>query len=197
MLAIGLLKPASERITTIAFTSLQQKSGTTTLITGVADALVRNSNRRVLLVDMTNSCRQFSQLLKMSLTPVDFEQNFSQAEINAKMLGIHTHSKGFDVACLAWKQKKQARQEFEQWWQALIPQYDVILLDTGSLETDIPYHFSSYIENYVLVLDANQVTREMLEYFRRDGRLNALPFKGFLINNKRFYVPDFIYRLLT
>lgn len=175
MLAVGILA-SSSRMTSIAFVSLQRGSGSSTLAAGVAASLVRNGYRRVLLLQVVPS---------------------EQSQPNKIPGSVEKMVTGFDKILVGDPYDEEASQVFQPWWENLRQSYDVVLVDAGCLEENAPYRFTAFVEQYVLVLDANQITREMLDYFRRDGKLAALPFKGFLINNKRFYVPESVYRWLA
>jgi hypothetical protein len=71
------------------------------------------------------------------------------------------------------------------------------LVDLGALETGSPLRWNTIVDQFVLVVDATRDTREMAENLKRNHEFSKLPFRGFIINKRQYYVPDLLYRLFS
>jgi Mrp family chromosome partitioning ATPase len=196
MLAEGLLsRPSPDCAAVIGLTAMQSGSGVSSLAARLAAALTKEVTQRILLIDAHPSPRRLPQLLGLSgPQPLSIDQIAPHAASeNAPLAGIHALS-GYDMAVLDGAPGLERQQGFMAWWQAALRHYSIILVDLGPLNSGLPHRWNGIINQFVLVLDAGSATREMAENLRDDDAFTKLPFKGFILNKRRFYVPEFVYR---
>ncbi len=165
----------------VAVTSRSTGDGVTTLATGLAQHLARAKNGKVLLIDADLGGRRVADMFGFD---------------SANHL-IHIDQLDLDILTLDGGPQEWF--EYSPSWNAtfdpLRSKYSAIVVDTGSLQTDIPYIWSRLADHTILVVDCRTTTHEMLERLRKDLKSSDLRLSGFILNKRRFPVPGFLYRL--
>lgn len=199
MLAEGLLsRPSHGGAAAIGLTAMKSGSGVTSIAAGLAASLAREPNQRVIVIDANASAHRLRDVLKMQADPVHVGKfELGKESEGAALHAVHTGPCGYDVAVLAGAPGLLPQEGFKQWWSALVGRYTIIVLDLGALETGLPLRWNGIVDQFVLVLDASRDTREMAENLTNNQEFSKLPFKGFIINKRRYYVPNSLYRLFS
>ncbi len=193
LLSSGLLAMA-DTSSSVALTGIGRGGGVTTVAIGVAAAIARHSEGGVLLIDGTPLGTRCADLLGVEAPPLVAQAGETSLEqclapvpalgITLLQLAAAPPQAGDAVAAEGW----------DRLWRLLHQRYRHLIVDAGSLKTDAPLRWAGWVDHAVLVVDTTQVTREMLEGFRREMRHGGPALAGFILNKRRFHVPAGLYR---
>ena len=181
----------------IVFTSAVKGEGKTTIISAFARVLAVGGSKKICVVDAAvrnpGLHRMFGTHNKKGI--IDYLDG--QAELEAIVQdidGIHFIPAGvtpdIDIAMPLFNSRRMA-----QFVRQISDTYDYALFDTSAIlqapETPI---ITSYSDGVILVVRTGKTRREvikraMLMVEKLDGR-----FIGTILNRKKFYIPEFIYR---
>ncbi|MBI1398050.1 MAG: hypothetical protein GC151_18910 [Betaproteobacteria bacterium] len=191
LLAAGMLHH-EERGATVALTAMDHGAGATTVAHGLAHALgVASGDDRVLLVDATSAPDDAHAR--------DWHAVAAQLRDGSEV-AAPSADQSFETLSIAGAPAPRSRDDETAWneaWDRLRRLYGNIIVDCGPLSTESPYLWSKWVDNTILVIDAEKVSRERLLAIRKQIEQGALPVDGFVLNKRRFYVPDRLYRALS
>jgi len=83
---------------------------------------------------------------------------------------------------------------WSQAFTALHCAYQVILVDCGSAQGPLPLRWSRQAHLCVLVLDTTRTTEEELQRAKEEFDALGQRVDAVILNKRRYYVPDFLYR---
>ena len=81
-------------------------------------------------------------------------------------------------------------------FRQLKSKYNIILVDTGSLNNSNGTFWLLNSDVNILVIDCTRTTRESLEYQRREFENSGLSIDGSILNKRKFPIPNFLYWLV-
>lgn len=192
LLSAGLL---GRRGVTLALVGSGRGAGVSTLAIGLAHALRQGGDGRVLLIDGTPLGRRAGTMLGQHGAALAVAEMASQPpQLEAAVQ--HLEGPGFDLLTLADAPDAGLRDAARPAWDALRGAYDAVIVDGGSISTDTPFRWGSWVDHSAIVLDTERVTREMMAHQRRALELGQLRLAGFILNKREFHVPSFLYRAL-
>ncbi len=181
----------------IVFTSGNAREGVTTLLTGYAHLVAMSTQKRVLVLEM--NARRPAMLWRMGLT-----HNRGAMDVMAGKCrvdeAIHTLPNApFDVMPVGDGDAAQLQLLIENGLGRLIAgvrdAYDTVLIDCPPA-ADCPETppIASVADGTVVVVHAGRTKREIVQRSvdaieQTDGRV-----LGVVLNRKRYYIPNFIYR---
>ena len=174
----------------LALVSRLRGEGVTTMCVGLARTIAA-TGKKVLLVDASPGARRAAAVLGLSAEPLPDDCAPDLAAVQRVV--VETPSQGYDVLVLAGAEL--ATQRWAAVWNGIRSLYDVILVDAGSLETDVPHRWRGAIDKSLLVMDPARTTYEILERFKSDLDHSRLQLSGFVMNRRTFPVPGILYRL--
>lgn len=194
LLAAGMLGHPGAAV---ALTAGGRGEGVSTVAIGLAAALARTEGSRVLLVDGTPlGLRAYTMLgVEAATTPLR-ELEAGEAEPGAHIRVIERL--GFDLLALADVPGRAAAPSSAliEAWSRLRAGYDSIVVDVGSMRSEAPHLWKSWVDHTVLLLDTTRVTREAVQSQRRSLEHTGLRLAGFILNKRRYHVPAGLYRTL-
>lgn len=191
------LKQKSSRI--VMFTSAVEGEGKTMIVSSLARILALGESDRVLLVDCAVNKPDLPQLFGIKGKRGLLDYLAGEASMNRivnSMAGgkldiiVLGSTKGIDIA-----QPLLESDRMDFFFKEASEAYDYILLDTSAIleapETPI---IGSFADGIVLVIHTGRTKREvikraMMNVEKLDGK-----FLGSVLNRKRYYIPEFIYR---
>lgn len=82
-------------------------------------------------------------------------------------------------------------------WKKLKERFDLILIDSSSdLNTSESIALSRNVDGVVLVVEAGKTRRRVVESIKKKILSNGGQILGVVLNKRRFYIPEALYRLL-
>jgi len=183
----------------IMFTSSAHEEGTTTLALNFAAVVASQGHGRVLLVEV--NARRPSLYWRLGLSANDgvtdyFESNRTLASVvqPVEMLGI-------DVIHIGQRDPAKIQLHLEKSFPELIQEalrtYDTVVVDAPPtvLSPETPPMTAS-VDGVVLVVQCERTKREIVQ--RSLGMIAQFQGKvlGTVLNRKKYYIPEFIYRRL-
>jgi Mrp family chromosome partitioning ATPase len=190
LISSKLLECPDGRAASIGIVSRLRGEGATTVCIGLACASAANGSR-VLLIDASGIGTRAYKILGLEQTVIDPAKD--RFEISRHVAKAEKF--GFDA--LAVSDFKPDASEWKTVWAELESRYDIVLVDTGSLEHETPYRWQPAVRHMVLVIDPQRSTYEILGRFKADLDHSALRLSGFVMNKRAFPIPSFLYRLAS
>jgi capsular exopolysaccharide synthesis family protein len=191
------LKSSNHRV--VMFTSAIPEEGKTTLVAFLARMLALGESDRVLLVDCAVANPEIHGLFGMDNDKgildylsgsASFEEIVKSAEEGVLDIVTTGPRRGADIS-----QPLFNSENMTTFINAVREMYDYVLIDTSAvLEAPETPIIGSYATGTVLVVQSGKTKREvikraMLMIEKLDGK-----FLGTVLNRKRYYIPEFIYR---
>jgi protein-tyrosine kinase len=181
----------------IVFTSAVKGEGKTTILSAFSRVLAVGGGKRLCVVDCSVRSPELHSLFGVDNDVGVIDYLGGEAELEAiihDIEGIHFIPAGvtanIDISIPLFNSDRMS-----QFMRQLSETYDYVLIDTSAIleapETPI---ISSYSDGVILVVHTGSTRREvikraMLLVEKLDGR-----FIGTILNRKRYYIPEFIYR---
>lgn len=183
----------------IMFTSAVKGEGKTTIIASLARTLALGESERILLVDCSVLNPELHQLFGMKKERGILD--YLAGDISLQD-AIHTLDEGvLDLIPLGTIKGEDATQplfnseRMELFIKEVVGKYHYVLIDSSSiLEAPVTPIIASYADGVVMVVNAGKTRREVikraiLSVEKFDGN-----FIGTILNKKKYYIPEFIYR---
>ncbi len=183
----------------IMFTSAVRGEGKTTIVAHLARMLASSGTEKVMLVDCSVMRPQLHALFKQENDAGIVDYLCGTAELDKIVKPIE---KGvFDLVTVGTPHREDITQQLfhsermQLFFRQAAEQYNYVLVDTSAIlevpETSI---IGSYMDGVVLVIHAGKTKREVLKRAmvmveKLDGK-----FIGSVLNKKKYYIPEFIYR---
>ena len=181
----------------IVFTSAVKGEGKTTIISAFARVLAIGGSKRICVVDCSIRNPGLHRLFGVDNDKGVIDYLDGEAELETivhDIDGIDFISAGvsanIDISMPLFNSERMA-----QLMRQLSDTYDYVLIDTAAiLEAPETSNITSYSDGVVLVVHTGNTRREvikraMLMVEKLDGR-----FIGTILNRKKYYIPEFIYR---
>lgn len=195
LLSAGLLGHGRPRH--LALTAIGRGEGVTTSALGTAAALASHGeNGPVLAIDGSPVGTRMAEMLALPQVPV--APDAGTGVVTAAVLGLSLQ--GLSMLSLTAAPPALGDANTPAWaetWEVLRSRFGCIVVDAGSLRSDGPRRWASWVGSTVLVIDTSRVTREALHAFSRERRQAGPVLAGFVLNKRRFHVPAALYRALT
>jgi len=183
----------------IMFTSALQGEGKTTIAVFLARMMAANEMEKILLVDCAVRNPQIHQFFGISNKKgiVDYlsgEAKFSDIinTIDEGMLDVVTAGADRDGNVV---QSLFRSDKMEAYISEIAEKYDYVLIDTSSIlsapETSI---LSSRTDGLILVVQAGRTKREVIKRAVMSINKQGGEFIGSVLNRKKYYIPEFIYK---
>lgn len=181
----------------LALTAIGRGEGVTTSALGTAAALASHSEHGpVLVIDGSPVGTRMAEMLALPQVPV--APDAGTGVVTAAVLGLSLQ--GLSMLSLTAAPPALGDTNTSAWaetWEVLRSRFGSIVVDAGSLRSDGPRRWASWVGSTVLVIDTSRVTREALKAFGRERRQAGPVLAGFVLNKRRFHVPAALYRALT
>jgi Mrp family chromosome partitioning ATPase len=190
LVASGVLDQVDAHAPVVSLVSRLRGEGVTTLCVELARKIA-GSGKRVLLVDACPHGTRAAAMLGVSTEPLAADSASDPGKVQGAIATAPAHK--VDVLVVAGAELAAAASAAA--WNGVRQRYDAIVVDTGSLQSDLPHRWRSAIDKSLLVMDPQQTTYEILERFRADLDHSALRLSGFIMNRRAFPVPALVYRL--
>jgi len=192
LVSSGLLEHAGGRACALSLVSRQRGEGVTTLCVGLARTIASSGNR-VLVVDANPLGTRVPQMIGIAAEPLPPSADRVPDLAAVQQAIAKADAQGFDVLVLSDADLANARSAAV--WNGIRERYDVVVVDGGSLESDVPHRWRGAVDNTLLVMDPERATYEALERFKSDLDHFSLRLSGFIMNRRTFPVPAMVYRL--
>jgi Mrp family chromosome partitioning ATPase len=184
---MALIKRTKKKISPIVvLVSQNTGEGVTSVAFALLNVIKNSGNIRLLLIDADHKGIRASTLLK-----IDESLNPDNAFI------VVPTNQGFDYLNMDYLPVTSAK--LEQWQLALNnlqDEYDLIIVDAGSLDSNNAYHWLNYDCYAILVIDATTSTEETLTRLSQRLQSAGIKMSGFLLNKRPFPIPKFMYKYL-
>jgi len=192
ILASGWLNDAQGLV--VAFCGRQAGEGVSTITSGVAQAYAAATGKATLeiiakpAIAMDDEAAVKTETIHVGETDCTLVERTNGS---ADCLFIASHN----------VQNQRAGAEDRMAWNDFLTrkrqEYDLILVDAGSFRTDGPHFWSSIADKTILVVREITARREALANFRRELDRAAITIDGFIVNDRRYPIPDAIYKMLS
>jgi len=190
LVSSGLLDNGSGHAAVVSLVSRLRGEGVTTMCVGLART-VAATGKRVLLLDACPLGTRAAAMLGVAAEPLPSDGASDVGKLDRVI--AKAPAQGLDVLVVAGAEL--ATSESAAAWEAIRGRYDVIVIDAGSLDSDLPHRWRSVTDKSLLVMDPQQTTYEILERFKADLDHSELRLSGFIMNRRAFPVPALMYRL--
>ena len=184
----------------VLFTGAVAGEGTTTLAAAYARLLAMERSRRVLLVEL--NARRPALAERLGLKPGDgIAQYLTEARPLSSVVQRLADTPGVDVITAGGDDAVKIQLNLERRFTNLLDEarraYDAVVLDTAPVTTspETP-PLAERVDAVVLVVQSGRTKREVVQ--RALGILGQFEktFLGVVLNRKKYYIPEFIYRRL-
>lgn len=202
---LGILRNSLEAVLgqkkkrALLFASATHEEGTTTLATSYAKLLSVQSQERILVIEL--NARRPALFWKLGLTGADGVTNYFKENRPLSSLTQRSPAGAYDVVHVGAKDPTTIQLHLERAFPKLIQEalrnYDVVIIDAPPIVVapETP-PMSAYVDGVVMVVQAERTKREVVE--RSLGMIGQFEGRvlGVILNRKKYYIPDFIYRRL-
>ncbi|MBL8208035.1 MAG: hypothetical protein JNM09_27630 [Blastocatellia bacterium] len=175
----------------VAFTSPTPRAGVTYVVKSLATELARHSEKRILVANLSrlqqfgaaqSLQQQRGDLRNLWTLEGELEENTSQA-----MVPRESH-------IAIWQRNAELRQAS---LEALQMSFDYVLLDCPSLKMSTAAALlAPLVDGIALVVEAGRTRRDEIQSAQRTLELMKAPFFGFILNKRKYPVPEWLYRRL-
>lgn len=202
---LGILKNALESILgksgkqTLMFVSSTQGEGTSTIVTNFARLLSMQTQEKALLIEM--NARRPSLHWRLGLQSNLGVAHFLDGRAKLDAVIQSTTYGSFDVIHVGESDPVKIQVHLDRMFPTLIQavhqKYKTVLIDAppviGSPETP---PLSAHVDGVVVVVHCGKTKREVVQ--RALGMIGQFDGRvlGVVLNRKKYYIPDFIYRRL-
>lgn len=178
-----------ESCSVIAFTAKSPREGVSTIVAGLARSFSSADIGNILVLDVSNSHH------KHGVTNL---LNTAQPAEPSYLTGVLTRNEdlGIDVITLSDDSHNiGARKNTHTLLEKLRENYNIILIDAGTLNSSTGTHWLVNSDYNVLVLDSSKTTREALEFQKKEFENSDISIDGSIINKREFPIPNSLYWL--
>jgi Mrp family chromosome partitioning ATPase len=202
---LGMLKNSLESATggagkrSILFASSTPGEGTTTIVSSFAKLLSIQTDERVLLVEM--NARKPALHWRLGLNSQYGITHFLDGRQPLEAITQPTPQGTFDVVHVGESDPVKIQvnldQTFPQFLQTALQRYDTVLVDAPPVikSPEVP-PMASAVDGVVIVVRAGKTKREIVQRsLEMIGQFEGQVL-GLVLNRKKYYIPDFIYRRL-
>ena len=200
---LGILKNSLESILgkgkkqSLMFVGSTSGEGTTTIVSSYAKLLSLQAREKVLLIEM--NARRPSLAHKLGLSSHIGVTNFLDGDRSLDSVIQETRQGSFKVISIGQNDPVKVQLHLDRMFPALLEsalqKFDTVLIDAppvvGSPETP---PLSAHVDGVVVVVHTGKTKREVVQ--RSLGMISQSDGKvlGVILNRKKYYIPDFIYR---
>jgi protein-tyrosine kinase len=200
---LGVLKNSLESILgkgkkqALMFVGSTRGEGTTTIVSSYAKLLSLQEQQKILLIEM--NARHPSLAHKLGLTSHLGVTSFFDGDRTLDSLVQDTRQGSFKVITIGQNDPVKVQLHLDRMFPVLLKtalqRFDTVLIDAppvvGSPETP---PLSAHVDGVVVVVHTGKTKREVVQRSLKmigqsDGKV-----LGVILNRKRYYIPDFIYR---
>ena len=194
----------AERLTrkehfSLAFSACHHGAGTTTVALNFAAAMA-DGGKRVVLVEASFSRPQLREVLKLGPGPGSEEFLHGEASLDS-VLQEHPGQPGLSVLAAGSRRPNPStllkQDSLARAMAQLTKSFDVVIFDTAPL---IYYPntiaISTQVDGIILVIEVERESREVVTHANNILKSAEVSLLGAVLNKKRFYIPEWIYRLL-
>ncbi len=176
----------------VAFTSPVPRTGVSYVVKSLATELARHSEKRILVVNLAR-LQQFGAAQSLHQQRGEFgnlwllEDDEAEESPSLALTRREAH-------VTAWQRNPELRQAS---LEALQMSFDYVLIDCPSLKTSTAAALlAPSVDGVVLVVEAGRTRREEIQSAQRTLELTKAPFLGFVLNKRKYPVPEWLYRRL-
>ena len=186
-----------EPIKTIMFTGTNRGSGSSRTAVGFAISLAKAYSHRVLLIDVNLRNPGIHQFFDGADTYGLFDVSLNNHSINERRtperLFVITCNGEFTGEIDGFLESKR----FEMFLEKMREKFDYIILDGPPVTTspEIQY-ISSKMDGVILLLESGKTRRHVALKAKQDIELAGGKFLGVVLNRRKYYIPNWIYRRL-
>ena len=176
----------------VAFVSRTRREGVTSTLLGLAESVARNGTLRTLLISCDTGPRGASSRLGLDS---HVATDPSTLATNVCVAGAG----GFDVLTLS-PSMPSGFSGGSAWTTAfhdLAKQYQVVLIDAGSLSEPLAARWNRLANLLVLVIDTTRTTEEELKRLNLESQAGGRRVDAVILAKRRYPVPAFLYRYVT
>jgi Mrp family chromosome partitioning ATPase len=175
----------------IGLISSSPAEGVSTIAIGLARILAESN--RVVLVDASGG-RPVSQMIETEDLPLGYHDLSRLNVVDLDDWIVPCSGLNFDLLTLEIDQVSAAT--WDRNWAALkhllVQRYRIILVDLGSLRTQLSPFWSACLDHTFLVVDMSQTSVDALHRARKELDFLRLPVTGAILNRRTFSVPTFM-----
>lgn len=193
LVSTGILAQGGAGAPWVALVSRLPGEGVTTVALGLAEAAAE-AGHAMLVLDASPAGERAAAKLRLSapvLAATDGKLDAARLEAAITPTG----RPGVDLLTVA--DAELSGHDFAPLRDRLRARYAAVLVDCGSLASEIPHRWRPAVDHVLLVLDPERATYESLERFRTTLAHSTMRLSGFVMNRRRFPVPSLVYRLAT
>lgn len=175
---------------TISFSSITKKEGVSTVTAAIAKYLASTYRYKVLLIKnytkehVDKSIKSLDALNIEKTDLNDIVSDYKESGLNEISI-YNTDHFGFFYSS-----------EWRGFWDGIIKNFDVVFVDASSFQTVIPIVWNKVTDQTILVIDSQKLTSQVLSRFKVEAENNGYNINGFILNNRRYPIPDFIYNMI-
>jgi len=183
----------------LMFTSAMHGEGVSTLAVAYARLLALHGTERVLLVEL--NARAPSLAARFGLTGREGVTHFFSSPRSLATVVQRPAHEGFDVVHVGEADPTQIQINLERSFPRLVEEalrtHDLVIVDAPPVVVcpETP-PLAPFMDGVVLVVQSGRTKRETVERSLKQIRLFQGQVLGIVLNRKRYYIPDFIYRYL-
>ena len=177
----------------VALTSRTRGEGASTVALALARTFARNGDGRVLLIDSDEVSNDLVQRAPAGVAtivegPDDLdiqEEVYSVDDWDVDLLALASGRNGNGLALRG--------PQWEDYFSAMRARYDVIVVDTGSLQEGALQFWASVASQILLVVDTTRTTVQALERLAKELKTSKLAMTGVVLNKREYPIPQFLY----
>lgn len=184
-------------IKTIMFTSTRRKSGCSRTAVGFALNLAKAFNNRVLLIDVNLR----NPGIHKHFDGPDTYGLFDVCLNSHSTIDEETQERLFVITCNGNNEEENdgflGSKRFEEFLNKMRESFDYIILDSSpvTLSPEMRY-ISSKVDGIILVLESGKTQRYVALKAKQELEVAGGKFLGTVLNRRKYYIPNWIYRLL-
>jgi len=168
------------RAQTVVVTAREPREGVTTVVVALAGYLARVRGLRVAAIDVTGRGEQGLRHLLDGGETVPGNEPAPGIEVVSWSAPEDGHGDGSPQATI----------------ERLEHSTDVIIVDAGSLRATVALQWARFAGTRLLVVDGNRTTAEALHRLGEELRRAGIEISGVVLNKRRYWVPQVLYRHL-
>ena len=195
ILATGVEGRPSDGAMVVVLFSRISGEGVTTVAGGLAQSLGRSISRHILLVG--NERGGVGPAKMLGVVPrilLRSEAGYSSDSVLDSIQ--HVTESRVDILSLG-EDHSPRDPSWESYFTKLRAEYDVIVVDAGSMERDAPLQWCRWADQSLLVIDTTRAQVEAVERLKADLKHSRFHFAGSILNKRRHAVPSYLYRWLS
>jgi hypothetical protein len=172
----------------VAFTSPAPCVGVSYVMRTLANELAHTSEKRILVVNLSR-LQQFGAAQSLHQQRGELR--------NLWLLEDDTETKSSTALALRETQWQRSEELRRSSLEALQMSFDYVLIDCPSLKTSTAAALiAPLVDGIALVVEAGRTRRDEIQSAQRTLELTKAPFLGFVLNKRKYPVPEWLYRRL-